>query len=629
MSREVRSATWQRALIALSSTVIGVIVVTGLYWGRAVFIPMAMAIFLTFVLSPLVNFLQRRGLSHVLAIVAVVSLTILLLTSISWVVTYEASALLEELPEHTEQIKAKIQAIRETVQEYGGSRLGKMVDEISTFLKGEPDDNSPAPPDSAPGDNQPPKPVIVQPGGPPWLSWLSSGLAQLLELFSKFALAVVLFIFMLAKRADMRNRFIRLAGVDQMTLTTKALDDAGQRVSRYLLTQLGINASFGLLLAAGLFALGVRHAFLWGFLAAVLRFAPFVGAPIAALFPITVSVVLSDGWSQPIFVALLFIALELITVNLLEPVLYGHSMGISEVAQVTSAAFWAFLWGPIGLVLSGPITACLLVLGKNVPRLQFLEILLGHEPALSPAASYYQRLTARDQDEALEILQARLKEVQPEEVYDDLLIPALNQAGHDLAHGDLSEAEVRFICETTSEFLDDVANSLAETAKDDANGLVEDDVDKTLPVCLLACPARDAREQVALEMFQQLLKPRKWQVHLMSAATLAGELIAKVEEIEPAVVCIASLPPGGVAHTRYLCMRLRNRFPKLRLLVGRWGQQSRLDEVREQLQAAGVDSVQTTLLSAKRQLQAWFPVLTSGSTPAAGADKKLAATTAG
>ena len=318
------------------------------------------------------------------------------------------------------------------------------------------------------------------------------------------------------------------------------------------------------------------------------------------------SLALSPGWMQPLLVILLVVVLEVVFANLIEPWQFGRSMGVSEVAQLTAAAFWAFLWGPVGLILSGPLTVCLVVLGKYVPQLEFLEVLLGDEPPLSPPDACYQRLMARDQDEAVDIVQKKLKEEPVEKVFDELLIPALVHTRADRLRDLLSREDEQFIIEATREVLEEIATS----PPPHDNGHPAEAAGSSMQrVRLLACPARDGMDQVALEMFRQLLNAGKWDVHLVDSATLAAELMAQVEDLQPTVVCIGSLPPGSLAHTRYLCKRLRTQFPKLHILVGRWGQQHGLDEAQEQLKEAGADLVEATLQSTREQLRAWHSVL--------------------
>ena len=340
---------------------------------------------------------------------------------------------------------------------------------------------------------------------------------------------------------------------------TKALDDAGQRISRFLLMQLIVNATVGLSVGVGLLAIGVQYAFLWGFLAAVFRYIPYIGVWIAALPPIILSLAMFEGWVQPLLVIGLFLAIELLASNVAEPRLYGRSIGVSEVALLVAAAFWAFLWGPIGLVLSSPLTVCLVVLGKYVPQLKFLDVLLGDEPPLDAHVTFYQRLLARDQDEATQLVLAQAKASSPEQVYDEFLVPALNYAKRDRERDDLTESDEQFVLQATREILEDLGErrEAATQAKEAIHAEDRGNASAPIPLRVLACPARDQADRLALEMLRQLLDPAKWVVEVAAVETLTADLVAQVAEQAPALVCIGALPPGGLAHARYLCKKLR------------------------------------------------------------------------
>jgi hypothetical protein len=369
-----------------------------------------------------------------------------------------------------------------------------------------------------------------------------------------------------------------------------------------------VNGTYGVALAMGLFCLGVEHAFLWGFLAAVLRYIPYIGAWVAAVPPVFLSLAMFAGWIQPLLVVGLIVLIELVSNNVMEPRLYGQSMGVSEVALLVSAAFWAFLWGPIGMVLSSPLTVCLVVLGKYVPSLEFLDVLLGDEPALDSDVSYYQRLLARDQDEATELVLDRVKAAPPERVYDELLVPALNYAKRDRERDELAEADEQFILRATREIVEDLGErQAAEAEKEGDSG--EGGAESPSPIHVLGCPGRDEADELALEMLGQVLDPARWRVEVLSVEMLSAELVALAGEKAPAVVCIGALPPGGLAHTRYLCKRLRARLPGVKIVVGRWGLKGNVEQNREQLREAGADEVATTLLETRDRLQAWLPVL--------------------
>jgi AI-2E family transporter len=360
----------------------------------------------------------------------------------------------------------------------------------------------------------------------------------------------------------------------------------------------------------------------------------------------------------------LFLALELIIANLIEPRLYGQSMGVSEIALLISAAFWAFLWGPIGLVLSSPLTVCLVVLGRYTPQLEFLSVLLGDEPALDATISFYQRLLARDQDEAESLIIEQIKAVEsPELIYDAMLLPALGAIKRNRVSGDITEEDERYALQAIREIAEDISEGRigsAEQAGGEARSTAPSPADPPIPI--LGCPAHDAEDQVALEMLQHVLDPARWDLELIVPGTLTAELLDLVAERRPGVVCIAAIPPGGLAHTRYLCKRIRARFSELKILVisigssrslghweelinsqhsssdvpGRSGHEAGVDRVAATLKEAGADSasaaprpavtdsmvasleeagadvVATTLLETRQQLACLIPILVQG-----------------
>ncbi len=439
-----------------------------------------------------------------------------------------------------------------------------------------------------------------------------------MESLGSLAMALVLVVFMLLKREGLRNRLIRLMGHGRLTVATKAVDDAGQRISRFLLMQLIINGGFGVVLTIGLFLIQMPHALVWGFLAALLRYVPYLGSWITSAVLVALSLAIFPGWLQPLLILGFIVVLELVTANIVEPRLFGHSIGVSEVALLVAAAFWAFLWGPIGLVLSSPLTVCLVVLGKYVPQLEFLDVILGDEPSLSADVSYYQRLLARDQDEAAQLVLTQAKTFPPEQVYDRLLVPALNYVKQDRAHDDLTEADEQFVLRATREIVEDLGER--QTA---AAALAEEEGSKAPSSCkvrILGCPGHDDADALALEMLRQLLDPARWEMEVLSIDMLSAESVAQAGDKEPAVVCIGALPPGGLAHTRYLCKRLRLRLPAARIVVGRWGLKDDLEQNQEQLREAGADRVETTLLETRTHLSTWLPVLTPEETKRCASD---------
>jgi hypothetical protein len=417
------------------------------------------------------------------------------------------------------------------------------------------------------------------------------------EVLGQGAFAFVLVIFLLFKKEDLRDRLIRLVGDGRVTTTTKALNDASTRVSRYLLKQFLFNVSFGCVIALGLFLLGVKFALLWGSLTAVMRYVPYLGTWIGVIPPTIYTLAVAEVWWQPIGVLVLVLGLEILCNNFIEPFFYGASLGVSEVAQLVAAGFWSFLWGPVGLVLSGPLTTCLLVLGKHVPLMKFLDVLLGDEPPLDRGMMLYQRLTAQDEDEAGRVLRTSVTADGRDSVFDSMIIPALRLTKAAMVAGDLTSKAVEGCLATARELIDELPEESGEP------------IEVQTPVRVLVVPAKDEVDGFACEMYARMLPPEKWVTTVTTLAMLTGELTDNIPDLDPAVVVIGSVPPGGISHTRYLCKRLRTKFPNLKLMIGRWGQEEDVEKTTTDLLAVGADSVTTTLTSTRQHLNDWLPVL--------------------
>jgi predicted PurR-regulated permease PerM len=615
------NASWQRAIVILSSVMVAAVVLVAVYWAQSIFIPIAMGVYLTFLLNPLVRALERLRLGRVPSVLLSVILLAIVLGAVGWVVTKQVAGLVDEMPRYTTLFKKRMEYLRASAR-----WIERTVRDINDEVTPKPDKiEGDAKDDSAeakrtdekvPGPEKP-KTVAVQPESVPWVARLPSFLGSVAESLAAFALAIVLVLFMLIKREDLRNRLIWLMGHGRLTVTTKALDDAGQRISRFLAMQLIVNGTFGLCLGVGLFFIGLDYAILWGFLAAMLRYLPYVGTWIAAILPISLSLGMFDGWVAPALVIGLFVVIELICSNVVEPRVFGRTMGVSEVALLVTAAFWAFLWGPIGLLLSNPLTVCLVVLGKHVPQLEVFNVLLGDEPVLDPDVSFYQRLLARDLDEASQRVQAHAQATSPERVYDDLLIPALTAMNRDRESDELSESDEQFILRATQEMvedLEDVPAAPAESIKDESSE--KKDAFPLPKVRILGLPSAQEADRLALEMLRQMLDPAKWEMEICGVEMLAAELVALVTEKQPSLICIGSLPPGRLAHCRYLCKRLRSRVPETRIVVGRWGLKQGKEKNRERLREAGADEVDVTLLETRDHLHAWLPVFSQEMGPA-------------
>ena len=437
---------------------------------------------------------------------------------------------------------------------------------------------------------------------PPWTS-LISYVPSFLGFLADAGLVLVLLLFMLIAHRDLRDRLFRLVGHGHVTITTKALDEAGQRISRSLRMQALVNGTYGSAVGLGLFGLGVPYALMWGLLAAVLRFIPYVGPTVGALMPIALSMAVIAGWMKPLLVGGLFVLLEIATNALLEPLLYSRGAGVSQVALLMSIAFWAWLWGPVGLLLATPLTVCLGALGKYVPYLTFLEVLLSDEP-VTDLNSYYQRLVARDQDGALEILEELLETQTLLDVYEDVVIPALYYTKQDQRRDNLTADEALAIYRATHELIDDLSTSQAAAVDEAVPNVLKEDSAVVLPppIYILGCPAHDEADEVALQMLQQVLDPRRFAVEVTKAGLLATEVLSLIEQSAPTLVCIGLVPPGGFAQTRYLCKRLRARFPTLPIIVGCWGGTQDETETQARLRLDSLTQISTSLTKMCQQI---------------------------
>lgn len=618
MSQSQRIPLWQRAVILLSGTVVGLIIMVGLQWGRPILIPIAMAILLTFLLNPVVKALQQRGLGRVLSVMIAVSTSGIVMMCLGWMVTRQVAGMLAELPQNTVNIRSKVKTLRELGTGTLFVQFEHMFDEISEEFQSPNAAKAPSKTNQKIDDirsGPPAQSSMDRTDAVPWLS-LTGYLGSALEVLANLAFALVLLVFFLLGREDLRDRIVLLAGKARLAVTSKAMEDITHRISRYIVMVATVNGGFGIVLTCGLFVLQVPYALLWGFVAAGLRFLPYIGPWLGALLPVLMSLATSEGWWQPLLVLGFVVSLELVCNNVVEPLVFRHSTGVSPTALFISAAFWLFLWGPIGLVLSAPFAVCLVVVGKNVPQLGFLNLLMGDVPALRVDVGLYQRLLLGDQHGANSLVVNRRKH-SPDEFYDEMLIPALNYAKRDAQRDYLTDEDQSLVVSRMEAALRHADRySLAkeplalvppdEQTSDDAITAVE----STKPVKILGCPASDETDLFGLQMLQQLLNPSHWDFEITAVETLTAELVDRILLESPAIVLIASLPPSGMAHARYLCKRLRNASPEIQIIVGRWGQKRNIKVERERLEQAGASFMTTTLLETRLLLESRFPLLT-------------------
>ncbi|HEV3143802.1 MAG TPA: AI-2E family transporter, partial [Gemmataceae bacterium] len=519
-----------------------VLVVATLYWARVILIPVVLAILLAFLLSPLVTLLQRLRLGRTPAVLLAVGLVTLLLGVLGWATLKQLQELATEIPRHRDTIIHRVASLHRTGSGITGS-LVELVKDIGDELE----TGSPFKPRNQAGNE--PVPVIVQGSNAPTsLSWFSMLAEPAIEVLAKIVLVMGLVIFMLIYREDLRNRVIHLAGTQRLSSTTRAIDESSRRISRYLILQLIVNLCFALILSAGLSILGVPHALFWGIFGGLLRYIPYVGTWLSATVLIIFTLAVFPGWTVPLLALGLYLLLEVPTANFLEPVLFGKGTGVSPLGVFVAAAFWTWLWGPTGLILAMPITVCLVVLGKHIPQLAALNILLDSDRSLELEVSYYQRLLAHDQDEATNLIEKFVQKHPPEKVYDEIFVPALVLAKRDRRNGELTQQDEQRILQFTRQALEDIA----PPAMNGAAGPEE----HAPAVSLYGCAAEDAFDELALEMFRQLLGPSSSAMQIIPATALVGETVTQLPADHPAVIVVSALPPSGVGRSRYLCKRL-------------------------------------------------------------------------
>lgn len=564
-----------------------------LYLAREVLIPFALAGLLAFLLAPAVRRLERWKLGRAISTGIVVILGFSLIGAIAAVAGSQAVSLAAKLPEYRKNISAKIQELKKP----GDGKIAQ----AQKALKDLETQADPTP--------RPPLQVTPTPQSP---------YAQLLEFVTPFAkplgaaLAVIVFtILMLLYRESMREKLIALFGPRRMNLTTQALDEVSYRVSRYLFMQLVVNACFGIPFGIALYFIGIPNAMLWGLLATLLRFIPYAGVWIAASMPLALAFAVSDGWSQVGWVLGVFLGLELLLINVIEPLMYSRSAGLSPIAIILAALFWTLLWGPIGLLLATPLTVCVAVMGRYVPDLGYLNVILGVEPVLSPSARFYQRLLAMDEDEAEDLAEDFANEKGLLELYDQMVIPALALAEQDRHAHTLEEQRERFIFDTIRELVDYLEDR--RESKDEPEARPKNVVHRPAPpICIVA--ARDEADHVAALVLARMLEAPEFNPQVVSHPLLTVETLDEIEKKACKIVCISAVPPHAAAHAGHLCKRLKSRLPDLKVVVALWTVENS-DKLEARLRDAGVDQVVTRLpaaIDSLRELEQYKPQLKSG-----------------
>ncbi len=615
MAKSVGSREWQQAIILLAGITVLTVVVVALYCGQSVFIPLTMAAFLTFLLNPLVVWLRRHGLGRTPSVLVAVLITAFLLTIVGWMATSQISSLLRELPDYTNTMTEKIRSLKKVAGR--SAPISKMITDVYNEIV------LPSPgaraketsaDETASASSIRPRTVVIDSSTRSWLGRLATFLNPLMEFMAQLALALVLVVFMLHKPDQLRNRIIRLLGQGRIVATTRFVDEAGRRISRFLLMQAMVNGAVGLVIGGGLYFFGVKYALLWGFLTAIFRYLPYIGPCLAVALPALISFAMSRTLAPTLMVVGLYLVVEVVVANLIEPRLYGQSMGVSEIALLVSAAFWASFWGPIGLVLSSPLTVCLVSLGRYVPQLEFLWVLLGDGPPLDPQIHFFQRLLARDEREAKELILEKLRCDGVDALYDSMLIPAIRAAKLNHQQELISDADLVFTLSAIQALVEDLGEHARRIGEEGLSGESADPASEGTsrpPIAIIGCPGHGEGDRLALEMLGHLLDPVKWKIELVAPRTLVAELIEHISARRPSLVCIANVTPGGLAHTRYLSKRLKARFPDLRILICRWGLEAAGRGDPGGLKKAGAETVTASLAETRERLTSLLPVLSA------------------
>ena len=543
------------------TTLVTFIVVTGiLYFGRDVLIPLALSVLLSFLLAPGVRWLERHRLPRALATTVMVGLSCCVIAGLVWVSAVQFLHFAASLPEYKNNIQDKISILRSDPEGSLG-KARRTIDEIGTEMAKQDAAAAAAPaprgsPRSSrlPAQGESPIPVTIEEAQRTPFQLMRELITPLIVPLAVAGAVILFTFFMLLRREDLRDRSIRLVGHGQLNVTTQVFEEAANRVSRYLRVQLMVNVSYGLPVGIALYAIGIPNAALWGVLATALRFIPYLGAWIGAALPIALAFAISKDWSLVVWTVAVFLVMELITANVIEPWAYGASTGMSPLAVIVAAVFWTWLWGGVGLLLAVPLTVCLVVLGRYIPQFAFLSIMLGDQPVLSLQDRIYQRLLARDQEEAAGLAEEYVGENGLEALYENVLIPVLDLAERDRHNDALSEERTRFVFDSTRTLVEDLSEPAVDGKESAASAEAKDAQEpETLAGPITACivPARDEADEIVGSMLRRCLTRRNVTSELLTTDVLKGEVLDRVTAVAPQVVYISALPPAAILHASY------------------------------------------------------------------------------
>jgi predicted PurR-regulated permease PerM len=597
----------QKLVRTAAAGVLAALVIAALYFGRPVLVPFALAVLLAFALSPAAQALRKIGLPRVVAVVLTVAAAVLLIAGFATFVGTQVGLLAADLPHYQVNITHKIESVR-------GAAAGNSVVSNASALFSNLDkaigDRPAAPargtklPAPASGAKVPRAiPVEVrQPDLAPF-QVIESIVDPLLEPLATLALAIIFVVFILLQKDDLRNRFISLAGSRDLQRTSLLIDDGANRLSRYLLLQTGVNACVGLVIGLGLWICGVPNPALWGLIAAIFRYVPYIGIPAAAALPLALALAVDPGWTMVAIVAGLFFITEAITGQAVEPWLYGRNVGLSPVAVLLSAAFWTWVWGPVGLLMSTPLTMCVVVLGRHVEQLRFLDTLLGDRPALSVEEHFYLHLLKGNPDDLAEHAELFLKDKPLSAYYDDVALKGLALAQLDIDRGVAVTDETRGkILLTVEGLMENLAGRDEAVAPDDAGSADEPpsqhDAPAEKPRVVLCVAGRGPVDQAAAVLLKNLLSRRGIDTRVISPEEASQANIARLDASGVTAICLSYLEPQKPANARFLARRLRKHIPGAPLIAGFWGLEQDDTHYLDWLEATESDFIACNLTAA-------------------------------
>jgi predicted PurR-regulated permease PerM/methylmalonyl-CoA mutase cobalamin-binding subunit len=606
--------TTDKNLTRLLGVVVAVAIVGTLYFARVVLIPFTLAVLITFVLTPIAKLLERMHFGRLVSTLIVVVLSFITVGAVGWTVTQQFSQVMNQLPDYRSNIRQKLETLHWS-KNTALNNASDTMNEISKDLAAppaHPDGSLPATTRSSTPSRQRPMPVeIVQSPSLPLES-----VESILGLLATFCIVVVLTFFMLIRRENLRNRLISLAGQRSLYVMTQAIDDATARVSRYLRLQLLVNIFYGAFIGTCLYFIGIPGALLWGVMVGLLRFLPYIGPPLGGILPLLLSFAIFDGWVKPLETFGLFVVTEVVVSNFIEPMLYGAYTGISSMAILLAAIFWTTIWGPVGLVLCTPLTVCVVVIGRHVPSLGFLAVLLGDEPTLTPDSRYYQRLLALDHEEARHVLENYLQDKPLEELYDSVLVPALSLSERDRHRDRLDRSSAEFITSNTRRIVAELfAERRHEMAEASPDGTAEPtdaarQTDSRQAVAtrrqtpkIVCIPARDEADEIVATMLRQLLDRAGYTAECIALAR-TSTMVMQTVQAAPDVICISALPPYALSHAKTLYFQLRAHLPEKDILLGIWNYPGDLDRLATRIGVAEHHRVAITLKQALFEIAA-------------------------